>query len=109
MQEVRGAVERIDHPHVLGVDLVLAAFLREVAVRGIGLAQHREDRILRGMIDLGDEVVLALGADVELVDVERGAGDEAAGLARGLDGRVEHGVHGDFAWSGPRKRRVGRM
>ena len=46
------------------------------------------------VVDLRDEVVVLLAADREAVDLGGGAGDDRAGLARGLHGRVEHRMHG---------------
>ena len=45
----------------------------------VGFAQRLDDRLLGRAVDLGDEVVLALGGDGEPVEVERGAVDDRAG------------------------------
>jgi tRNA/rRNA methyltransferase len=45
-----------------------------------------------GVVDFGDEVVDLLLRDAHGFDVQRGAVDDGAGGAGGLDGHVEHGV-----------------
>jgi hypothetical protein len=45
-----------------------------------------------GVIDFGDEVVDLLLRDAHGFNVQRGAVDDGAGGACGLDGHVEHGV-----------------
>lgn len=61
---------------------------------GIDFAQGVDDRGFGGAVDFGDEIVLLLDADLKLVDVATGAADQFAGVESGLDGRVEHGMHG---------------
>ena len=60
VQEVRGAVERIDDPEVL-VAAAAAAFLREES-RGPGYIRRMVSMmsLLGRVVDLGDEVVAAL-------------------------------------------------
>jgi hypothetical protein len=89
-----GAVERVDDPDVLAVlgAAGRARFLGQDAVPGVGAEQDVDHRRLGGMVDLGDEVVGRLGADLQPVEVERGPVDDRAGGTRRLDGDVEHGV-----------------
>lgn len=61
---------------------------------GIDFAQRVDDDGFGGAVDFGDEVVLLFDADFELIDVATGAADQFAGVEGGLDGRVEHGMHG---------------
>ena len=92
VQEVRGSVERVDHPGVL-VARVLAALLGEEAVRRIGLADGRDQDLLGLAVDLGDEVVAALLADRDAADAVEAAHDDFTGVARGADRNVEQGMH----------------
>lgn len=94
MDEVCRAVERIDDPQEFGVGFVAARLFGQDAVAGIDFAQGFDDGRFGGAVDLGDEVVLLLDADLDLAEVEAGAADHAAGAAGGLDGRIEHVVHG---------------
>ena len=56
----------------------------------VSFPQRLDHRFLGRAVDLGDEVVLALGGDGEPVEVARGAVDDRAGAARRLDGDMEH-------------------
>jgi hypothetical protein len=95
VDEIGGAVERVDDPAVLGIrHRKIPGLLAQHRVVGVGLAQDLDDRCFRGAVDLGDEVVLALGADLQRTSVQRRAIDDAAGAARRLDRRVEQGMHG---------------
>jgi hypothetical protein len=92
VDEVGRAVQRIDDPCVLGVPH-RAGLLGEHRVIRVGLQQRVDDRALGGMVDLGDEVGAALGADPDGVEVDARAVDDRAGLACGLHGRIEHRMH----------------
>ena len=94
VQEVRGAIERVDDPHVVAVlGAVLATrFLGQDAVARVGGEDGLDDRGLGRAVDFADEVIRPLGADGQQVQVLRAPVDDRPGCARGLDGDVEHGV-----------------
>src|SRR5258708_8742252 len=95
VDEIGGAVERIDDPPVFLLSRVNQTRLfGENAVVGIGFLHHLDDRRLGRAVDLGDEIVGALRLDLQAAAVERGAIDDRAGAARGAHGDVEHRVHG---------------
>ena len=70
VQEVRGAVQRIDDPAplqlVLALDLV--AFLEQEAVIAPGIFQHVDDGVFRCGIGVGDEIGRAFFRDLKLLD-----------------------------------------
>jgi hypothetical protein len=96
VDEVGGAVERIDDPQVVAVlgPMCASRFLGQDAVARIGLEQRVDDHAFRCVVDLGDEVVRVLDVDLQQVDVERCAIDDRARRARRLDGDVEHRMQG---------------
>jgi len=99
VQEIGGAVDRIDDPDVLAVVVQVRGrtrFLAEDGVVGVGFQQRLDDGLFRGLVDVGNEVVVAFFADGDAVEVERSAVDDGRGAAGGLDGRVEHGMHKGF-------------
>src|SRR5688572_26706108 len=92
VQEVRGAVERVDDPGVV-VARRRAALFREETVRRVGLAYRRDQDLLGGAIDLAHEVIAVLLADRERADAVEAARNDVAGAARGADRDVEQRVH----------------
>ena len=107
MQEIGGAVERIDDPAVRLVGaLAHAAFLAEKAVAGPRLAQFGEQRLLGAAVGGGDEIGRALERDLQLLQFAEIALERARGLARGGDHDVEQSgvVHG--AWGLPARGRA---
>ena len=64
VQEIRGAVERIDDPHVLAVAGAAALLAVEGVIR-MSPPHRRDDVRLRLPVDVGDEVVAALGLDLQ--------------------------------------------
>ena len=98
VHEVRGAVERVDHP---GVGLVAAfeaaAFLTEEAIARTRRAQFVAQDFLRPPVGGGDEVGRALERYLQMLDFAEVALERAPGLAGGLDHDVEEGgvQHGD--------------
>ena len=100
VQEIGGAVERIDDPGVgLVGALALAAFLAEKAVAGPRLGQFGIQRLLGAAVGGGDEIGRALERDLQVLDLAEVALERARGLARGGDhdveqGGVEHGARG---------------
>jgi len=95
VQEVGGAVERVDDPldGVAGAALARtgdrAALLAEEGVVGIGAADGGDDVRLGHLVDLADEVVAALARHLERVEAVEAADDEVRGAARGAHGDVE--------------------
>ena len=96
MQEVGRAVERVDDPDVLGVEVLVAAraFLGEDRVVGVGGVDRLDDRALGLAVDLADEVLRSLHRDGEEIEVARAAIDDVAGAPGGLHRRREHRMHG---------------
>jgi hypothetical protein len=92
MQEVGGAVERIDDPERV-VLAARAAFLREDGVLGVVPADDVDDLPLGGPVDLADVVVAALRRDGERLEPIEAADDDFAGAARGADCDIEERVH----------------
>src|SRR6185312_7754343 len=60
MGEVRGAVQRIDVPAVLGLEAVARAFFAEDAVAGKASADALDDQLFGGAVGFSDEVNVAL-------------------------------------------------
>ena len=101
VDEVGGAVERVDDPGVLvfRAARVLARFLGEDRVVGVRLAHNADDGRFGGLVDLGDEIVGALGLHLEAARDDC-AIDERSGAAGRLDGGVQHRMH-VFFFAGP--------
>jgi hypothetical protein len=93
VQEVRGAVQRVDDPHEV-VPRLVPAFLGEDAVIRVGMAQDLHDRLLGLQIHLGHEVVARFLADAQRVRAVPGARGDPAGRPCGLHGGIQHGMHG---------------
>ncbi len=97
VQEIRGAVERIDDPAVRLVGaFALAAFLAEKAVAGPRLRQFGVKRFLGAAVGGGDEIGRTFQRDLQILDFAEIALERARGLARGGDHDIEQGgmVHG---------------
>jgi hypothetical protein len=94
VDEVGGAVQRIDDPDEVAalLAMLLAGLFGQDAVVGVGGEERLDDGGFAGVVDLGDEVVDLLLRHTDRLDVERGAVDDGAGGACGLDGHVEHGM-----------------
>jgi hypothetical protein len=86
VDEVGGAVERVDDPQVLAVlgAMLAARLFGQDCVAGVGGQQGFDDRLLGRLVDLGDEVVDALGRYLQQIDVERRTVDDRARRARAL-------------------------
>ena len=90
MQEVGGAVERIDAPAVALVGaLDQAALFAQEAVAGPRLVQRLEDHLLGLDVGGADEIGQALLGDLQLAELAEIAGETLAGLA----GRLDHHIH----------------
>src|SRR3984957_1331347 len=93
VQEVGGAVERIDDPDGIVV-AAAAAFLGQDRVLGIVLVNNVDDVALSGAVDFADVVVATLGGDLQALQPYQAADDHLAGAARGAHGDIEQWVHG---------------
>ena len=95
VQEVGGAVERIDDPAVALIAAgVGAAFLAEEAVVGPRLGQFAAHDLLGAPVGGGDEIARALHRDLQVLDLAEIALEAAAGAIGGLDHDVEDGGTG---------------
>src|ERR1022692_5318654 len=97
VQEIGGAVERIDDPAMRLVGaLALASFLAKKAITGPRLAQRGEQRLLGTAVGGRDEIGRAFERDLQLLQLAEIALERARGLARGGDHDVEQSgvVHG---------------
>ena len=90
VQEIGGAVERIDVP---GVGLVraldTAALLHHEAVAGAGLGQFLEQDLFRALVGEADEIAGTLGRDLQVLEFAQIALEPAPGL----DGGGCHDIH----------------
>jgi hypothetical protein len=59
----------------------------------ISSAQYFDDRLLRGLVHLRDEIIVPLARYRQQFHVARGAVDDRAGPSRGPDRDSEHRVH----------------
>ncbi|MNE09261.1 hypothetical protein D3C80_1019330 [compost metagenome] len=101
VDEVGGAVQRIDDPQVVGAvagALDQAAFLGEDAVVRVGLLQHIDDRLLGGAVNLGHVVLGVLLVDRDCIQAFDRAEDEFAGTAGRAQRDIQHGLHGRVTW-----------
>ena len=90
MQEVGGAVERIDDPGVALVGaFAAAAFLADEAIAGARLAEIIVQHLLGALVGEADEIRRSLQRHLKILDLAEIALQAAAGAARGLD----HDVH----------------
>ena len=96
VNEVGGAVDRIDDPHPFALGVAHeTAFFREDRVARIGARENVENGLFGGSVRGGHKVVFRLVVDRETVELLSGGGDFLSGAARGLDGggnvRRSHG------------------
>ena len=92
VQEVHGAVERIDDPAMgLVGAFARAAFLAEEAVAGAGVRELLAQDLLGAPVGGGDEIGRPLERDLQVLDLAEVALERAAGLVGGLDHHVEEG------------------
>ena len=100
VQEIGGAVERIDDPAVALVGAgVRAAFLAEEAVIRPRLGELFAHRLLGAAVGGGDEIARPLQRHLQMLDLAEIALEPAPGAMRRLDHDVEdRGMdHGHFA------------
>ncbi|MPN02045.1 hypothetical protein SDC9_149258 [bioreactor metagenome] len=96
MDEVGGAVQRIDDPHEfrrLGA-MLAARFFGQDAVLRVSGEKGFDDGALARHVDLGHKIIELLLRDTHSLDVEGSSVDDGASGARSLDGHVKHGVQG---------------
>ena len=95
MDEVGGAIERVDDPDEFCVVLrtVRAAglFGHDAVVRVRGQQGFNDDG-LGSLVHFGDEIVGLLGGHAHRFHIKRRPVDDRAGKTRRLDGDIEHGV-----------------
>ena len=93
MQIIGGTVQGVDDP--LEVALAVGAtFLGQDGVVRVFRPQFVDDGVLGGPIDLGDEVILALGLDMKLVHAVEVAHQDAPRGAGRANGNSECRLHG---------------
>src|SRR3954470_7123990 len=107
MDEVGRAVERIDDPEVLGVGLRCARLLGEEPVLRVRLAHDVDDRFLRRVIHLRDEVLGALQSDAQPAAIKRRAVDDRASASRRAYGDIENWMHKNSSGTEPELGSVG--
>ena len=59
----------------------------------IGGAEHIDNGLLGGTIDIRDIIAGTFAADFEPLQIHAGSVDDGAGAAGRLDGGIEHRVH----------------
>ena len=96
MQEIRGAIQRIDDPD--GVALAGApAFLGQEGVARVVFADELDDLGLSRMIDFTDEVVAPFRGNRKGFEAVETADDDFASGASGADGDIEKRMHGKMS------------
>jgi hypothetical protein len=94
VNEVGGAVERVDDPAIFGIaGATAASFFAEECVIGVGFSQQRNNFALGCSIDLGNEIVRGFFIDADFVDLIGGARNEFAGLTGSFESDGEHRLH----------------
>ena len=102
VQEIGGAIERIDDPPMILVGAgARAAFFAEKAVVRPRLGEFLIDDFLGPPVGGGDEIARALERDLQMLDLAEIALEAAAGPIGGLDhdvkdGGMLHGACGTF-------------
>jgi tRNA/rRNA methyltransferase len=94
MDEVGGAIERVDDPHMIciGVAVGFARLFGQDAVVGVGSEQGFDDGVFAGQVDFGYKIIDLFLRNSNSLHVQGGAVDDGACGACSLDGYVEHGV-----------------
>ncbi len=92
VQEVGGAVERIDDPDVALVGaFAMAAFLADETVARPRLGEVGVQHLLGALVGHGDEIGGSLQRYLKILDLAEVALETAAGAARGFDHDVDKG------------------
>lgn len=92
MQVIGSAIERVDHPDMVGVAL-LAAFFGKNGVIWIMSFDGLDDRAFCGSIRIADEIVAALFLDAHFFDLVDVADERIPTATSGHDGHIEHCFH----------------
>ena len=79
--------------HTYSLSPAAAALLGEERVIGMAAADGRDDLRLGLAVDVGDEVVAALGVDLQGVETREALHDEVAGAPRGAHADIEKWLH----------------
>jgi hypothetical protein len=88
VQEVRGAVERVDDPDGVRV-AARAGFLGEDGVIRIMFVYGLDDFPFGGTIRLADVIVAALHLDLQAVELDEVSHQGVAGAPRGHHGHIQ--------------------
>ena len=92
VEEIGGAVQRVDNPAVMLVGTFRrAAFLEQQAVAGTRLGQLVAERPLGAQIRGGDELTRTLDRDLQLLDFAEIADQPARRFQRGIGHDVQNG------------------
>jgi len=97
VQEIGGAIERIDDPDVIALRVAArgaGSLLGDDAVARVGAEQRIYNRRFRVAVDFADEIARPLAVDGQPVEVTGAVLNDFGGFAGGLDRRIEHRVHG---------------
>ncbi len=98
MDEIGGAIQRVDYPLVgrkfaLGCLTVQAGFFRQERMIRVGRAQHIDNGFFGATIDFRDIISGPFSGDLKAVKVNTGAVDNGTGAPGRLDGDIKHRVH----------------
>jgi hypothetical protein len=97
MQEIGGAVKRVDDPKIFGIAVLQAGLLGEDVMLWIRLFEYLYYRLLCRAINLRHIIVLRLLFDGQFVEVKRRPVDNGASAARGFDRDIEYWMHGKLS------------
>ena len=90
VEEVGGAIQRIDHPAPFPIAVRLPAFLTEKPPARAGLRQFLPQHLFGAEIGLGHEVARPLGGDLQVLDLPKIPQQPPPDLLHGL----VHDIHG---------------
>ena len=103
LNEIEGAIERIDNPVELSLRVQLTRFFAADAVFRVRLVEGVGNDLLRLPIDVGDEIVDGLLRNLELVATIHGLENDRRGLTGGAERNASLWLHERFGI-----RKVGR-
>jgi len=95
VQEIGGAIERIDDPEKFSLALLAlsSSFFTQEMVVGISFAENVYDFSFSGPVDFTHEVIPAFVVYGKVIDIVHGADNQIPRLSCGAGGDIEHGVH----------------
>jgi tRNA/rRNA methyltransferase len=103
VNEIRGAIERINNPDVLAQPRIafngsalrvnMARLFAEHGVAGKGPEKRFNNCVLGGPIDLGYKVVGLFSGNANGVDIKRRTGDDSTGTTRRPNAHIDHRMH----------------